>query len=109
MALQALGSATRPTAFFAANNFIAFGAYRAVRDAGLRVPDDIAMVAFDDLPAALVIEPFFTVAAQPAYEMGRRATRLLLSRLAGEEPIPCQEVVLPFELIVRRSSGLPRG
>jgi len=94
-----------PTAVFASNNFIAIGAYRAVRKAGLRIPEDIALVAFDDLPPALVLEPFLTVAAQPAYEMGRKATELLLARLAGQLPPERQEIVLPTELVVRRSSG----
>ena len=66
------------------------------------------MAAFDDLPEAFAIEPFFTVAAQPAYEMGHRATEILLERLAGEQSAACREIVLPFEIIVRRSSGPPR-
>ncbi len=107
MAQQALDIVPCPTAVFASNNFIAIGAYCALRDAGLRVPDDMALVAFDDLPPALVMEPFLTVVAQPAYEMGRRATDLLLARLAGEGPIKFQNIVLPTELIVRHSSGLP--
>jgi len=98
----------RPTALFAGNNFIAVGIYQAIREAGLRVPEDIAMVAFDDLPVSITIEPFFTVAAQPAYEMGRRATELLLKRLGGERSETAQEIVLPVEVIVRRSSGKPR-
>jgi LacI family transcriptional regulator len=108
MALQALALQPRPTALFAANNFIALGAYRALREASLRVPEDMSLVAFDDLPAALVMEPFLTVAAQPAYEMGQKATELLLARLSGEGSADCQEIVLPTEMIVRRSSGLPR-
>jgi LacI family transcriptional regulator len=60
-----------PTAIFAANNFIAFGAVRALRELGLKVPDDISVVAFDDLPVEWVDEPFLTVAAQPAYDIGR--------------------------------------
>jgi LacI family transcriptional regulator len=107
MAQQALALAPRPTALFAANNFIAIGAYRALGAAGLRVPDDMAMVAFDDLPPAQILEPFLTVAAQPAYEMGRIATELLLARLSGKAPNDCQEIVLPVEIIVRRSSGSP--
>jgi LacI family transcriptional regulator len=109
MAQEALGSVPRPTAIFAANNFIAFGAYRAVCDAGLRVPDDIAIAAFDDLPASMMLDPFFTVVAQPAYEMGQTATQLLLARLSGEDATECREIVLPFEVIVRRSSGPPRA
>lgn len=96
----------RPTALFAVNNFIAIGAVRALRDAGLRIPDDMALVGFDDLPSALVVEPFLTVAAQPAYEMGARATDLLLARIEGDGVETPVEVVLPTELIVRRSSGV---
>jgi len=105
MACAALAQHPRPTAFFAANNFIAVGAYQALNEAGLSVPEDVAIVAFDDLPLSTMIEPVFTVAAQPAYEMGQRATQLLLARLGGEEPADCHEVILPFEIIVRRSSS----
>ena len=101
---QALCRTPHPTALFAANNFIAIGALCALRDAGLRVPEDVAVVASDDLPSGLVIDPFLTVAAQPAYEMGTRATELLLSRMAhGSQER--QEIVLPVEVLVRASSG----
>ncbi len=103
--VQVLQTHPRPTAIFATNNFIAIGVMRALRDAGLHVPDDISVVAFDDLPEAITIDPFFTVAAQPAYEMGQRATELLLSRLAGDGPQEPQEIVLPVEIIVRKSSA----
>ena len=104
---QALSAVPRPTAILATNNFIAIGTMRALRDAGLRVPEDISVVAFDDLPAAITIDPFFTVASQQAYEMGRRGTDLLLARLADEAPDEYQEIILPVEIIVRRSSGPP--
>ncbi len=108
MTQQALALTPRPTALFAANNFIAIGAYRALQEAGLRVPEEMALVAFDDLPPAFVLEPFLTVASQPAYEMGQRATELLLARLAARTAAEdCQEIVLPVEIIVRRSSGAP--
>ena len=97
-----------PTAIFAANNFIAFGAVRALRDLGLKVPDDISVVAFDDLPVEWVAEPFLTVAAQPAYDIGRRAAELMIDRLEGERTAAGESVVLPFELIVRRSTAAPR-
>jgi LacI family transcriptional regulator len=109
MAQQALAAAPRATALLAANNFIAVGAHRALLEAGLVVPDDMTMVAFDDLPGGVVAEPFFTVVAQPAYEMGRQATELLLARLAGKGPTEFQNLVLPAELIVRRSSCPPRN
>jgi LacI family transcriptional regulator len=104
---QALQVAQRPTAIFASNNFIAIGVMRALRDQGVRVPEDMSVVAFDDLPASITIDPFFTVASQPAYEMGQQATKLLLSRLADEAPDEYQEEILPVEIIIRKSSGKP--
>ncbi len=104
---QILKTSPRPTAIFACNNFIAIGVMRALLSAGLRVPEDMSVVAFDDLPAAITIEPFFTVASQHAYEMGQKATELLLSRLADEGPEGYQEIVLPIDMIVRKSSGKP--
>jgi LacI family transcriptional regulator len=98
-----------PTAIFATNNFIAFGAIRALHEAGVRVPDDISVVAFDDLPAEWVSDPFLTVAAQPAYEIGRNAAAMLLDRIAGERVAAGEDLVLPFELIVRRSTAAPRS
>jgi LacI family transcriptional regulator len=105
MALQALASEPRPTALLAANNFIALGALQAVQECGLRVPEDIALAGFDDLPDALIAFPFLTVAVQPAYEMAQKATGLLLERIAGEAPVEPQEIILPTRLIVRQSSG----
>ncbi len=93
----------RPTAVFAANNFIAVGALRALREAGLWAPGDLSLVSFDDIPSGLVIEPFLTVASQPAYAMGQRGTELLLMRLSGQAATEAQEIVLPAEIIVRRS------
>ena len=104
---QALSATPRPTAIFAGNNFICIGVMRALREAGLRVPEDMSIVAFDDLPLAMTIDPFFTVMAQPAYEMGCKATELLLSRLSGEAAPGYQEIVFPTELIVRRSTARP--
>ncbi len=109
MARSVLASATPwPTAIFAANNFIAFGVVRALHEAGLAVPGDMSVVAFDDLPADWAIDPFLTVAAQPAYEIGGRAAELLLDRIAGDPDAVGQAVVFPFELIIRNSSAAPR-
>ena len=109
MTQQALAVRPQPTALFATNNFIAIGALRALRDARLQVPEDVALVAFDDLPPGLVVDPFLTVAAQPAYEMGWQATQLLLARLSDQSGPKYQETILPAELIVRRSSGQARS
>jgi LacI family transcriptional regulator len=105
MTRQVLSIAPRPTAIFAGNNFIALGALRALREANLRVPEEMALVTFDDLPLTLVVDPFLTVVAQPSYEMGQQATELLLARLTGEIFKEYQELILSTKLIVRRSSG----
>lgn len=96
----------RPTAIFAGNNFIAVGAIRALRDAGLQVPQDMAVVTFDEIPQLSVVYPFLTVAAQPAYEMGTIAAQMLLERLAGMAG-ERREVVLKTQLVIRASSGGP--
>jgi LacI family transcriptional regulator len=93
----------RPTAFFASNNFIAVGALRALHDARLRVPEDVSLVSFDDLSSAMLIDPFLTVADQPAYQMGRQATELLIARLSDPAVNGYKEIVLPTRIIVRRS------
>ncbi len=105
MAQEALATTPCPTALFAANNLLAIGCLRALNDAGLRVPDDISVVSFDDLPPAMVFNPFLTVVSQPAYDMGQKATELLLDRLAGKGDSAPQEIILPTQFIVRRSSG----
>jgi LacI family transcriptional regulator len=99
MARQAMSATPRPTALFAANNFIAIGVLH------VRVPEDVAVVAFDDLPPAMVAFPFLTVAAQPAYEMGRRSVAVLLERMSAGASEKFNEVVLPTQMVVRRSSG----
>jgi LacI family transcriptional regulator len=108
MTLAAMRSVPVPTALFAANNFIAIGALHALDELALRVPEDIAVVGMDDLPEAMVTFPFLTVAAQPAFEMGRESVAMLLDSLAHPGR-PSREVVLPTTLVVRRSSGGPVG
>jgi LacI family transcriptional regulator len=98
---------SRPTAIFAGNNFIAFGAIQALREAGLEIPDDISIVVFDDLPQGWVM-PFLTVIAQPAYEIGRLAAEMMIERLEADQPLEQRTIVLPCELITRRSSAPPR-
>lgn len=105
MAHAALALEPRPTALFATNNFLTIGAFAALREAGLRVPEDVSLAGFDDLPDALVLDPFLTVAAQPAYEMGRLGAELLLARLARTGPAQPQEIVLPVQLTVRGSTA----
>jgi len=105
MAQEALTATPRPTALFAANNFVAIGAMRASRDNSYRIPEDVALVSVDDIPPSFTVEPFLTVATQPAREMGKQAAGLLLDRIQGEGDRPCQHIILPTEMIIRRSSG----
>ncbi|MGX1886841.1 LacI family DNA-binding transcriptional regulator [Streptomyces sp. NPDC055287] len=88
---------------FAHNDLIAAGALRALREAGRSVPDDVAVVGFDDIPMAQHTEPPLTTVRQPMRRMGETAARLLLARLAGDV-ISDEPVVLPTELVVRRSA-----
>jgi LacI family transcriptional regulator len=104
MAKEALAADPKPTALFAANNFVAIGALRALKEQNYRIPDDIAIVAFDDISITFTIEPFLTVVTQPAREMGKQAAHLLLERIKGETHRPCQEIVLPTKLVIRSSS-----
>jgi LacI family transcriptional regulator len=106
MALSAMRLVPRPTALFAANNFIAIGVLHALEELRISVPDDVAVVAFDDLPEAMVTFPFLTVAAQPAFEVGRQAVGMLLDRLAHPGRAS-REVILATRLVIRRSSGEP--
>jgi DNA-binding LacI/PurR family transcriptional regulator len=95
----------RPTAILAANNFIAVGALRVLYEAGLDVPGDVSLVAFDELIVDPAAAPFLTVADQPAYEMGQQATELLIERLSDPAADACKEIVLPTQIVVRRSCG----
>jgi LacI family transcriptional regulator len=94
-----------PTAVFTVNNLVALGAIEAVRAAGLEVPDDIALVCFDDIEYASRLYPFLTVMAQPAETLGTLGTQLLLDRVEGRAEGRGRLVVLPAEFLVRRSCG----
>jgi LacI family transcriptional regulator len=100
-----LGRSSQPTAIFAVNNLVAVGAITAIRQHGLEVPDDLALVCFDDIDLAARLDPFLTVMAQPAETFGTLATQLLLERIVGRAPERRRLVVLPADLIVRRSCG----
>ena len=90
-------------AVFAANDLMAFGAMHALRDAHRRVPEDVAVVGFDDLPAAALTHPRLTTVHQPLYEMGRTAARMLMAAVRGE-PV-ARRIEVPTTLTVRASAG----
>ena len=103
MTRRAMATDPQPTALFAANNFIAIGAMKALRELKLRVPEDISVAGFDALSSDLVLEPFLTAMVQPAYDMGRQATKMLLNRISSDAQSETQEVVLTPNLVVRQS------
>lgn len=93
-----------PTAVFAANDLVAIGAIRAIREQGLRVPDDISVIGFDDIPAAAMVTPALTTIRQFQQEMGARAAQLVIERLVGDAPSGGRVVEMPYELVVRESA-----
>ncbi|MEU3026433.1 LacI family DNA-binding transcriptional regulator [Streptomyces incarnatus] len=95
-----------PTALVTANNAMTLGALRALRRHGLAVPGDIALCCFDDFPWADLFSPRLTAVAQPSRELGARAVRLLLERLA-EPHRPSRTVRLPCAFVHRTSCGCP--
>lgn len=104
--LHALRGPQAPTAIFTANGLTTHYTLKALLDAGVRIPDDIALVGFDDFDMAEVLEPRVSVVRQPAQELGRVAANLLFDQMAGPE-VSCQgaKVVLPVEWVPRNSCG----
>lgn len=97
----------RPTAIFAANDLVALGVLAAMRELGLRCPEDVSLTGFDDLELASFTNPALTTVAQPAYQMGVRAAALLFERLRGEA-LPAQHIVMKTALKARDSTAAPR-
>jgi len=118
-ARELLALSDRPTAIFAANDDMAAGVLRAAEEAGLRVPDDVAVVGFDDATPASLMRPPLTTVSQPFFEMGRRAATLLLDAVTAlHQPVPSWNSAqresspirefLPTRLVVRESCGAAR-
>jgi LacI family transcriptional regulator len=93
-----------PTAVFVASDTMAFGAARAIRDSGLSIPQDVAVVGFDDLPVSSVMNPPLTTIRQPIERLGYMATEVLVDIMQGKSEQP-QRLMLPTELVVRQSCG----
>ncbi|NOK64314.1 MAG: DNA-binding transcriptional regulator, LacI/PurR family [Chloroflexi bacterium AL-W] len=103
--MQLLKQTELPDAVFAANDQMASDALIALQENGLRVPDDVAVVGFDDVPLASYVTPALTTVHQPAYELGLQAAQCVLQAL--EKPMNTEHVVLPTHLVVRKSCGCP--
>jgi LacI family transcriptional regulator len=95
------------TAIICYDDIAAIGAIRALRDHGLRVPEDISVVGFDDIQSAAFHNPSLTTIRQPLHKMGTIAARVLLQRVRGENSVPHMLSVLP-ELVIRESTRPPR-
>jgi LacI family transcriptional regulator/LacI family repressor for deo operon, udp, cdd, tsx, nupC, and nupG len=105
LTLELLDSATPPDAIFVANNLMTLGALRALRERNTRVPEDVALVGFDDMPWSAEFRSPLTAVSQPTYELGQEAVHLLLRRIAQPDA-PVRTVVLNTRLIVRESCGV---
>jgi DNA-binding LacI/PurR family transcriptional regulator len=99
-----LDMSKRPRAIAVANNLMTLGALQAIHERGVRIPEELAVVCFDDMPWAISLRPPLTAVSQPAEELGRTAAQLLLERLKDPNRL-VRQVVLPTRLIVRASCG----
>jgi DNA-binding LacI/PurR family transcriptional regulator len=97
----------RPTAVFVASDVVAIGAMGAIQSAGLQIPDDMAVVGFDDIFLAAHLQPPLTTVRVPAYGLGWTAARVLLSLIEGDEDV--SSVWLETELVIRESCGASRS
>jgi LacI family transcriptional regulator len=98
----------RPTVIFAGNDMIAFGALLAFREAGLRCPEDISLIGFDNLDLAEMTSPPLSSVSQPGYQMGSTAARILVDRVRGDNG-PAKHVIIETALKIRDSVGPPPG
>jgi DNA-binding LacI/PurR family transcriptional regulator len=93
-----------PTAILAISDLVAIGAMEAIRAAGLRVPEDIALASINDILLARLVDPPLTTVHMPAFEMGQAAMEMLKSLIAGDTP-PQRSITVPTTLVIRQSCG----
>jgi LacI family xylobiose transport system transcriptional regulator len=105
--LDLLRRPDRPTAVFALNDLQALGLYEAARESGLRIPEDLSVVGFDDLPVARWVGPPLTTVRQPLMEMAEAAGKLVLDLGREDQPPVATRVELATSLVVRSSTGAP--
>jgi LacI family transcriptional regulator len=102
-----LAMKTPPTAIFAANDAMAIGALQALRESGVRVPADVALAGFDDIPMARYVTPQLTTMRVDIAELGRRAVEALVASLEGSDGHARRQDIVPTTLVVRESCGAP--
>jgi LacI family transcriptional regulator len=101
---ELLSLSPRPSAVFVSNDLMALGSLVAVREAGLRVPEDIAIAGFDDIPAARLVDPPLTTINQFQDKIGRRAAEMLFERIHGKAPEAMRSVEMSYQLFIRKST-----
>ncbi|MEA1964691.1 MAG: LacI family DNA-binding transcriptional regulator [Candidatus Aerophobetes bacterium] len=106
--LELLELKNPPSALFVTNNLMTMGAFKALKEERIRVPEEIALIGFDDMEWASLASPPLTAVSQPTYRLGTSAANLLLSRIKAPAPQEVQEVVLEPKLVIRESCGEKR-
>src|SRR5665811_54667 len=106
VAAQVMGHVNGPDALVCANDELALSTMKALQRAGVKVPDDIAIVGWDDVMTARYVSPGLTTVRQPLYELGRAAATRLHERIAGDPTVP-EPLILPTQLVLRSSCGCP--
>ncbi len=105
LARELLSQENRPDALFTGNNLITLGALQTIAEFGLKIPEDIGIIGFDDMVFSSTLNPPLTAVRQPAYEIGRRAAELLYQRIK-EPNRPNVKIVMETELMIRKSTRL---
>jgi LacI family transcriptional regulator len=102
--LQLLNRNEQVDAIFCTNDMIAIGAIKAIESRGYRVPEDIAVIGFDDIKMASLLKPTLTTIRQPTYDMGKISVRMVVERIEGVAAEIRKKIVLPGELMIRAST-----
>jgi len=101
---QFLSQKKHPTAIFAMGDLLAITILRGIQMHGLKIPEDVSIIGFDNIPLASLTNPSLTTVNQPAYEMGRQAMKLLIDRIEGKDSIK-RKIILDTELVIRESTA----
>jgi DNA-binding LacI/PurR family transcriptional regulator len=99
-----VNSALKPTAVFGVSDALAIGAMRAFKDRGYKVPEDIAVVGYNDLEIASLVEPPLTTVSAPIHDLGMKSMNMLLQLISSGQK-KCENIILPTKLVIRRSCG----
>jgi LacI family transcriptional regulator len=103
-AKKLLERSARPTALIAINDLLAIGALRAASDLGLRIPRDLSLVGYDDIPMADYVVPRLTTVSKDAHTLGTKAFEVLMARMQSPD-LPRQRIQRPAKFIIRESTG----